>query len=197
MKFILGKKLDMSQMFDEVGNLIPVTLILAGPCEVTQLKSEEKDGYSSIQVGFEKIEKPKKSQQTKPFKFLREFRTDKEFKIGDLIDVSVFETGGKVQVAGITKGKGFQGGVKRYGFAGQKATRGAKHEHRTLGSTGSRYPQRVVKGRKMAGRMGGERRTVKNLTVLKIDKDNNLLVLKGATPGNKGALLIIKEITQL
>jgi len=190
----------MSQMFDEKGNLIPVTLISAGPCEVTQLKDEEKDGYISVQVGFEKIEKEnkiKKSRKTKPFKVLREFRTNKEFKIGEVIDVSVFEVGDKVQVAGTTKGKGFQGGVKRYGFAGQKATRGTKHEMRTIGSTGSRYPQRVIKGRKMPGRMGGERKTVKNLTVLKINKDNNLLVLKGATPGNKGALLIIKEVIKL
>lgn len=187
----------MSQMFDEAGNLIPVTLILAGPCEVTQLKDEEKDGYFAVQVGFEKIEKPKKSLKTKPFKVLREFQTDEELKIGDLIDVSIFEVGDKVQVAGTTKGKGFQGGVKRYGFHGQKATRGTKHEHRTIGSTGSRYPQRVVKGRRMPGRMGGERRTVKNLTVFKADKENNLLVLKGATPGNKGALLMIKEVVNL
>ena len=198
MKFILGKKLEMSQMFDSEGKVLPVTLILAGPCQVTQIKTKEKDGYQAVQVGFQKITKEKKikkPQAQKPFKYLREFRSsDQELKIGQEIDVSVFKEGEKVSVSGLTKGKGFQGAVKRWGFHGRPATRGAKHEERTLGSTGSRYPQRVIKGKKMPGRMGGNRKSVKNLKVVKVDKENNLLVVKGAVPGRKGTLLEIKGV---
>lgn len=188
----------MSQIFDKEGNAIPVTLISAGPCEVTQIKTDKIDGYNAVQMGFKKIEKKtkiKKSQGSKTFKYLREIKSEeKELKLGQEIDVSVFKEGDKVLVSGISKGKGFQGAVKRWGFAGQPATRGTKREHRTLGSTGSRYPQRVIKGRKMPGRMGGERITVKNLKVIKIDKENNLLAVEGAVPGRKGTLLEIKRL---
>ncbi len=183
-------------MFDLEGNVLPVTLILAGPCQVTQIKTKEKDGYEAVQVGFQEITKEKKikkPQAQKPFKYLREFRSiGQELKVGQKIDVSVFEEGEKVSVSGLTKGKGFQGGVKRWGFHGRPATRGAKHEERTLGSTGSRYPQRVIKGKKMPGRMGGNRKSLKNLKVVKVDKENSLLVVKGAVPGRKGTLLEIK-----
>ncbi len=198
MQYILGQKLEMSQMFDEKGNLIPVTLISAGPCEITQIKTDKIDGYNAIQIGFKKIEKKlkiKKSQGLKTFKYLREIRGEgKEFKLGQEISVSIFKEGDKVSVSGISKGKGFQGAVKRWGFAGQPATRGTKREHRTLGSTGSRYPQRVIKGKKMPGRMGRERITVKNLKVMKIDKENNLLAIEGAVPGRRGTLLEIKKL---
>ena len=194
MKFILGQKLGMSQVFDEKGKSIPVTLIEAGPCLVTQVKTREKDGYQAVQLGFKKIEKEnkiKKPMRQKPFRWLREFE-DGEYKTGDQIDVSVFQEGKKVKVSGIAKGKGFQGVVKRWGFSGRGASHGVKHEARTLGSTGSSFPERVIKGKKMPGRLGSERTTVKNLEIVKIDKENNLLAVKGAVPGRKGTLLEIR-----
>lgn len=199
MKFILGLKLGMSQMFDEKGNVIPVTLIEAGPCQVTQIKTKEKDGYETVQVGFKKITKQKKIKKPmkkKPFRFLREFKNG-EFKIGQKIDVSIFKEGDRVKVSGISKGKGFAGAVKKWGFHGRGASHGVKHEARTLGSVGSSYPERVIKGRKMPGRMGFERVTVKKLKVAKVDKENNLLAIKGAVPGRKGTLLEIYESHRL
>jgi len=201
MKFILGLKFGMSQIFDEKGNRIPVTLIEVGPCEVTQIKTEEKDGYRAIQVGFKKIEKPKKikkPQVQKPYRYLREFRNPPagggEFKVGDKIDVSIFKAGDIVKVSGLSKGKGFAGAVKRWGFKGRlSVTHGTKHELRTLGSVGSSIPERVTKGKKMAGRMGYARVTVKNLKVVKVDKENNVLAVKGAVPGRKGTLLEISN----
>lgn len=207
MKFILGKKLGMSQMFDKDGNLIPVSLISAGPCYVLQKKNKEpssakapagkKDGYEAIQVGMERIEKKnkiKKSMKGKEYKFIKEFKGDIDilkYNIGDEINVSIFNEGDKVKVSGMSKGKGFQGGVKRHGFSGRNATHGVKHEHRTIGSTGRRFPQHVQKGRKMPGRMGYEKISVKNLKIMKVDKENNLLAVKGAVPGrNKGLLEI-------
>ena len=183
----------MSQIFDNEGKRIPVTLVLAGPCEVLQTKTAEKDGYAAYQIGFDKIEKASKitkSMNKKPFRFLKEFEGG-EHKVGDSIDVSVFVEGDKVKVAAISKGKGFQGGVKRHGFHGRNQTHGVKHEHRTIGSVGPTYPERVIKGKRMPGRMGTDRVTVKNLKVIKVDKENNLLVLKGAVPGRTGILLEI------
>jgi len=219
MKFVLGLKFGMSQIFDEKGNRIPVSLIEVGPCEVTQIKTKEKDGYNAIQVGFKKIEKPKKIKKPmkgKEFKYLREFRIVKEdkssfppfavaqvgdeakassspFAVAQVIDASIFQTGDIVKVSGLSKGKGFAGAVKRWGFKGRlSVTHGTKHELRTLGSVGSSFPERVTKGRKMAGRMGFERVTVKNLKVVKVDKENNILAVKGAVPGRKGTLLEIR-----
>ncbi len=197
MKFILGLKLGMSQMFDEKGGVVPVTLIEAGPCKITQIKTKEKDGYRAIQVGFKKIEKRKKIKKPlkqKPFRFLKEFQNKiEEFKVGDNIDVSIFQEGDKVKISGISKGKGFAGAVKRWGFHGRPATHGTKHELRTPGSVGTSFPERVIKGRKMPGRMGTERVTVKKLKVVKVDKENNLLAIKGATPGRRGTLLEIRS----
>ena len=193
MKFILGRKIEMSQVW-KGEKVIPVTLIEAGPCWVTQVKTKEKDGYDACQLGFLKItkkDKTKKPLGDKPYKFLREFKYG-ECKIGDKIDVSVFQEGDKVKVSGITKGKGFQGAVKRWGFSGRGASHGVKHEHRTLGSVGSSFPERVVKGKKMPGRMGGERVTVSNLEIIMVDKENNLLAVKGAVPGRRGTLLEIR-----
>jgi large subunit ribosomal protein L3 len=197
-KFILGKKLEMTQIFKD-DKVIPVTLVEAGPCFVTQIKTEEKDKYTALQIGFEKLpeRKVKKSQKTKPYRYLREFREDKEaiknYKIGQKIDVSIFQEGEKVKVSGVSKGKGFQGGVKRWGFSGRNATHGVKHEHRTLGSVGASGPERVFKGKKMPGHMGVERVTVKNLEVVKVDPENNLIALKGAVPGRRGTLVEIKK----
>jgi len=196
MKFILGKKIRMTQIFDKEGNQIPVTLVLAGPCFVTQIKTKEKDGYCALQIGFEKLKKPKKSKIKKPFRYLREFRVEgeelKKFKLGQEINVSIFKEGEKVSVSGISKGKGFQGGVKRWGFSGRGASHGVKHEERTLGSVGASTPSRVLKGKKMPGRMGGERITVKNLEIVKVLPEKNLIAIKGALPGRKGTLLEIK-----
>lgn len=198
MKFILGHKLGMSQMFDKDGKATPVTLIVAGPCYVLQKKNVEKDGYEALQVGFEKIEKKSKigkSMKGKEYKFIREYRIQGEdsLNIGDEINTSSFQEGQIVKVSGVSKGKGFQGGVKRHGFHGRNATHGVKHEERQIGSTGCRFPQHVSKGKKMPGRMGFERVTVKNLKIMKVDKENNLLVIKGAVPGTKRTLLEIKD----
>jgi len=216
MKFILGKKIGMSQIFDENGNQIPVTLVEAGPCEILQVKTKENDGCEAVQLGWGKIEKKKKIKKAmkgKEFRYIREFEvqptTNPEgvapqpygagnqqpttFKNGDKIDVSVFQEGDKVKISGISKGKGFQGVVKRHGFHGRNATHGVKHEERKPGSIGSSWPERVIKGRKMPGRMGAERVMVKNLKIVKVDKENNLIVVRGAVPGYRGTLLEIKN----
>lgn len=208
MKFILGLKLGMSQIFDEKGNVIPVTLIEAGPCIVTQIKTKDyyppttllpkpahpKKEIKLIQIGFKKIEKKKKIKKTmkgKEFKYLKEFR-DGEYKVGDKIDVSIFKEEDLVKVSGLSKGKGFAGVVKRWHFRGRPATHGTKHELRTPGSVGTSFPERVIKGKKMPGRMGYERVTIKNLKIVKVDKENNLLAVKGAVPGARGTLLEIR-----
>jgi len=203
MKFILGLKLGMAQVFDEKGNVIPITLIEAGPCLVTQIKTREKDGYSAVQIGFGEAKKVTKAiaghlKRLGKLLFLREFRNkepkinDKELKRGDKIDVSVFQEGDKVKVSGLSKGKGFAGVVKRWHFRGRPATHGTKHELRTPGSVGTSFPERVIKGKKMAGRMGFERVTIKNLKVVKVDPEKNLLAIKGALPGRRGTLLEIR-----
>lgn len=197
MKFILGKKLTMSQIFKD-DKVLPVTLIEAGPCFVTQLKTKEKDGYTAVQLGFEKLKqkKLKKPMKEKPFRYLKEFKNQvKDYKVKQKIDVSVFKEGDKVKISGISKGKGFAGAVKRWGFSGRDATHGVKHEERTLGSVGATDAERVFKGKKMPGRMGVERITLKNLEVVKVDKENNLLAVKGAIPGRRGTLLEIKSET--
>lgn len=202
MKFILGKKIKMSQIF-KGSKVVPVTFISAGPCFVTQIKRKDKDGYESIQIGFDKLtkKKEKKSLKEKAYKHLREFRIDKAkgkqdipLSIGGKIIVSIFKEGDRVFVSSTSKGKGFQGGVKRWGFSGRNATHGVKHEHRTLGSVGASGPQRVFKGKKMPGRMGGERITVKNLEVVQIDEENNLIAVRGAVPGRKGSLVEIVSL---
>ena len=195
MKFILGKKIGMSQMFDQQGKIVPVTLVEAGPCMILQKMSKDKEGYDALQVGFMKIEKKNKitkSMKGKEYRHIREVRTEEIATIGSEVNVSVFAEGDKVTVVGTSKGKGFQGGVKRHGFAGRNATHGAKHEARTIGSIGQRFPQHVIKGRKMPGRMGFDRVTVKNLKIAKIDATNNTLALMGAIPGHRGTLLEIK-----
>ncbi len=182
-------------MFDEKGNVVPVTLVSAGPCYVLQKKTKEKEGYNSLQIGFLKIEKKSKVKKTmkgKEYRHVREARDLEEGNVGDAITVAIFQAGDKVAVSGISKGKGFQGGVKRHGFHGRNRTHGAKHESRTLGSTGSRFPQHVIKGRKMPGRMGFERTTVKNLKIASVDLENNILAIRGAVPGHRGTLLEIR-----
>lgn len=185
----------MSQVW-KGSKIMPVTLIEAGPCTIAQIKTKEKDGYNSIQLGFGNVTKKNKltkSVSKKPFTNLVEFRVEETTaNVGDIIDLSSFEEGQIVKVSGISKGKGNQGPTKRYGFRGAgSATHGNKHNHRTTGSIGSRWPQRVVPGKKMAGRMGGERNTISNLEIVKIDKENNILAVKGAVPGGTNTLLEI------
>ncbi|MFC1757066.1 50S ribosomal protein L3 [Patescibacteria group bacterium] len=181
MKFILGKKQKMTQYFNEEGRCYPATLVLAEPNTISLIKTEENDGYQSAQVTLGKTKK--------------EFRIDDvgEMKKGDVIDVSTFEEGDKVRVSGISKGKGFQGVVKRHGFHGGPRSHGQKHSEREPGSIGATGPQRVFKGTRMAGRMGSDRITVKNLKILKIDKDANEILISGAIPGKKGTLVEIRN----
>ncbi len=192
----------MSQIFKENGKVIPITLVEAGPCYITQIKTEKLDKYKAVQLGFiKKTRKTKKTEKGKEFRYLREFRIVKEdkssfppFAAAQVINVSVFQEGEKVKVSGTSKGKGFAGGVKRWGFKGKTPkTHGTKHEARGIGSTGMSGHQRVMKGKRMPGRMGSERITIKNLEIIKVDKENNLLALKGATPGRIGALLEISS----
>lgn len=202
---LIGKKVGMTQNFDEQGNVIPITVLKVGPCSVIQKKTKGKDGHTALQLGFVE-EKPLKDPN-KPFsghfqkagippvRVLREFRCEKsaEVKEGDTFFVDIFQAGEKVDVVGTSKGKGFAGVVKRHGFKGGKASHGSMF-HRAPGSIGaSAYPSRVVKGRKLPGHMGHEKVTVRNLTVIHADKENNLLVVKGAVPGAKGEYVLIKK----
>lgn len=188
----------MSQIFDKEGEVIPITFLEVGPCKILQIKKKElsKDGYDAVQLGFKELKpaKVKKPLSSKPFRCIKEFRGDATgYELGDTIDVSIFNEGEKIKISGISKGKGFQGVVKRWGFKGKGGSHGVKHEARKGGSIGSRYPQRVIKGRKMAGRMGSERITVENLKIVKIDKENNIIAVKGAVPGRRGTLIEIRE----
>ncbi|MBD3282214.1 MAG: 50S ribosomal protein L3 [Candidatus Portnoybacteria bacterium] len=195
MKFILGKKIGMSQIFDENDNVIPVTIIEAGPCFITQVKNKEKDGYQAVQLGFIKSKKERKSKKGKQYKYIKEFRIDNgDYKAGDEIRVDSFEKGEKIKASAVSKGKGFQGVVKRHGFSGGPASHGHRHVLRTPGSIGGAYPQRVIKGKKMPGRTGGERFSIKNLEIALVDKENNLIAVKGAIPGpNSGLVELISE----
>ncbi|MBP1768754.1 MAG: ribosomal protein [Candidatus Aminicenantes bacterium] len=202
---LIGKKVGMTQSFDAEGNAIPVTVIKAGPCTVIQKKSNEKDGYTAVQLGLveEKgVKKPTKPQAghfqksgLPPARILREFRTSDpaELKEGDQVLVDIFQEGERVHVTGTSKGKGFQGVVTRHHFRGGRATHGSMF-HRAPGSIGaSSYPSRVLKGTRMGGHMGQDRVTVRNLTVVRTDKENNLLVVKGAVPGPRGSYLLIRK----
>lgn len=194
MKYLLGKKIEMTQIFDENSNFVPVTLIQAGPCFVTQIKTGETDGYDAVQIGFEKIKKKNKIKKTmvgKEFKHLSEARGESDLSLGQEIKASVFEPGEKVKISGISKGKGFAGAVKRHGFVDNAKARGRK-DMRRVGSIGARNPQRVIPGKKMPGRMGSDRISVKNLKVIQIDEENNILAVKGAVLGKRGTLVEIR-----
>lgn len=189
----------MSQIFDKEGNVIPVTLVRVAPNTVIQVRTKEKDGYSAIQVGtgerkVKNIKKPQRGhfKELGNFRHVKEFRTTEAFERGQKIDALVFQEGDEIKVSGISKAKGFQGVVKRHGFHGAPATHGTKHAHREPGSIGATWPQRVIKGMRMAGRMGGARVTTRGLKIAKIDAENNLLAIKGAVPGKRGTLLEIR-----
>ena len=203
-KGILGTKLGMTQLWDENNKVVPVTVIQAGPCVVTQVRTPETDGYSAVQMGFgalraKSVTKPVAGHFDKagvtPRKHLVELRTSNasEYTIGQEIGADVFAGGDVVDVTGVSKGKGTAGVMKRHGFAGMTASHGTHRKHRSPGSIGGcATPGRVFKGMRMAGRMGAERATVQNLTVHAVDADKGLLLVKGAVPGNKGSLVVIR-----
>lgn len=201
-KAILAKKVGMTQIFGENGELIPVTVLQAGPCVVTQVKTVENDGYDALQVGFEDIReklinKPVKGMFDKAKvsykRYVRELKLEGEYSVADEITVDIFEEGDKIDATAIAKGKGFQGAIKRHGQSRGPMTHGSKY-HRHAGSNGScSSPGRVFKGKKMPGHMGGKKVTTQNLLVVKVDADKDLLLVKGAVPGPKKALVTIKE----
>ena len=219
MKGILGRKVGMTQVFDEQGEVIPVTVIAAGPCWVTQVKTPEQDGYSAAQLGFEVVGAgrltrgqlghlglletdaihPRRRALENPvpaLRYLREFRVKSEElpQEGEQITVAVFEVGDRVDVVGVSKGRGFAGTIKRHGFRRQPKSHGQSDRERAPGSAGSgTYPGRVWKGKRMPGRMGGQRVTAQNLEVVLVDPERNLLAVRGAVPGARGGLVVVKR----
>ncbi len=199
MKFLLGTKENMTQIFTDDGVVVPVTVIKTSPNVITQVKTSDKDGYQAVQIGFgekkaKNITKPQKGhvKELGNFAHLKEVKLDGEFNIGDKIEITTLAEGDTVTVSSISKGKGFQGVVKRHGFKGGRRSHGQKHSEREPGSIGVGGVQRVFKGMRMAGRMGSDRVSVKNLKITKIDTDNQLVYIKGAIPGRKGTLVEIK-----
>ncbi|MFC4913663.1 50S ribosomal protein L3 [Actinomadura gamaensis] len=204
-KGVLGEKLGMTQVFDDEGRIVPVTVVQAGPCVVTQLKNQEKDGYTAVQIGFgqidpRKVNKPRTGHFEKagvtPRRYLVELRVDDaaEYELGQEITASVFEAGQKIDVTGTSKGKGTAGVMKRHGFRGLGASHGTQRKHRSPGSIGGcATPGRVFKGLRMAGRHGNARTTVQNLTVHAIDAEKGLLLIKGAVPGPNGGVVLVRD----
>ncbi len=204
MKNLIGRKLGMTQIFSESGKAVPVTLIEAGPCLVTQIKTRDKEGYDAVQIGFGEVQEKKlnsprnghlKSKGIKPLRYLKEVRVEDPtgYELGQEIKVDVFSVGDRADVSGISKGKGFAGVIKRHGFAGGPASHGA-HFHRAPGAVGQcATPSKVFKGKKLPGRMGGEQVTVLSLEVVDVKPERNLLLVKGAVPGPEGGLVHIRE----
>ena len=226
-KGILGRKVGMTQVYDETGTVVPVTVIQAGPCHVTQIRSVERDGYEAVQLGY--LDKPRRlasrserghvarlsSKRAKarssagielvekpdcePKRFVQEIRGAVEgFELGQEVKVDLFEGVAAVDVVGTSKGRGYAGVMKRHNFSGQRATHGVKKVHRHAGGTGcSAYPSRVMKGRKMSGQYGNARSTVRNVKLVKVDAENNLLVVRGAVPGPNGGYVVVRETNML
>ncbi|WP_433474682.1 50S ribosomal protein L3 [Spirillospora sp. CA-142024] len=204
-KGVLGEKLGMTQVFDDEGRIVPVTVVQAGPCVVTQLRTQETDGYTAVQIGYgqidpRKVNKPRTGHFEKagvtPRRYLVELRADDttEYELGQEITASVFEAGQKIDVTGTSKGKGTAGVMKRHGFKGLGASHGTQRKHRSPGSIGGcATPGRVFKGLRMAGRHGNARTTVQNLTVHAIDAEKNLLLIKGAVPGPNGGVVLVRD----
>jgi large subunit ribosomal protein L3 len=203
-KGILGEKLGMTQVFDENNRIVPVTVVKAGPCVVTQIRTQEKDGYTAVQLAYGQIDPRKvtkpvaghfKAAEVTPRRHLVELRTDAiaDYTLGQELTADVFEAGVRVDVTGTTKGKGTAGVMKRHGFAGVSASHGAHRNHRKPGSIGAcATPGRVFKGLRMAGRMGHERQTTQSLVVHKVDAERGLILIKGAIPGPKGGLVLVR-----
>ena len=203
MKGLIGKKIGMTQIFDEAGVALPVTVIEAGPCYVTQVRNHEVDGYSAVQLGFVEVNPKKltggqrghlKANDLPPLRFLREFRIKKpEVEVGEQVTVENFEIGERVDITGTSKGKGFQGGMKRHGFRGGPATHGQSDRQRSPGSAGAgSTPGRVFKGKRNAGQMGNVRVTSQGLKVVLVDVERNLIGVMGSVPGARGGLVTIK-----
>ncbi len=204
-KGLIGKKIGMTQIFDEKGNVIPVTVVEAGPCAVVQKKTAENDGYKAIQLGYgdqkaQRVSKPMKGHFAKgdvaPKKVLKEFRFDDidALNVGDILKADVFAAGDKIDVIGTSKGKGTAGSIKRWNFSRLKESHGTGPVARHAGSLGAcSDPSRVYKGKKLAGHLGAERVTIQNLTVAKVDAENNLIAVKGAIPGPKGGIVVIAD----
>jgi len=203
MKGLIGKKIGMTQIFDEAGVALPVTVIEAGPCYVTQVRTHEVDGYSAVQLGFIEVHPKRltggqrghlKANDLPPLRFLREFRIkNPEVTVGDKVTVENFELGERVDITGTTKGKGFQGGMKRHGFGGGPKTHGQSDRGRAPGSAGAgSTPGRVFKGKRMPGQMGNVRVTSQGLKVVLVDTERNLIGVMGSVPGAKGGLVVIK-----
>ena len=203
-KGLIGKKIGMTQIFDEKGKVIPVTVVEAGPCPAVQVKTEENDGYNAVQLGFgdvkpQRVNKPMTKHFAKadvaPKKVLREFKfSETQYKAGDILKADVFSTGDIIDVVGTSKGKGTAGAIKRWNFSRLKESHGTGPNARHAGSLGAcSDPSRVYKGKKLAGHLGSERVTVQNLEVVKIDVENNLIAIKGAIPGPKGGIVIVKD----
>lgn len=204
-KGLIGKKIGMTQLFDEKGKVIPVTVVEAGPCTVVQKKTVENDGYAAVQIGFgdvkvQRVNKPQaghfKKADVAPKKVLREFRLENtdSVNVGDVLKADTFAVGDRVDVAGTSKGKGTAGAIKRWNFSRLKETHGTGPVARHAGSLGAcSDPSRVFKGKKLAGHLGAERVTVQNLDIVKVDAENNLIAIKGAIPGPKGGIVVIKD----
>ena len=204
-KGILGTKLGMTQVFNEAGQIVPVTVVQAGPCVVTRVRTPDRDGYSAVQLGFGEIDPRKVTKPVSglfekagltPRRYLAELRTDdaSEYTLGQEVTAEVFASGQYVDVTGKSKGKGFAGVMKRHGFKGLSSSHGPKRKHRSPGAIGGcAYPGRVFKGVRMAGRMGGERTTSANLTLHGVDADRGLLLIKGAVPGPRGGLVLVRN----
>lgn len=201
-KAILGKKVGMTQIFSKDGEVLPVTIVEAGPCSVIQKKTEEKDGYNAVQLGFEdikeeKINKPQKGHFEKygvePKKYIKEVRTNDEYEVGEDIKADIFAKGDKVDVTGTSKGKGFAGTVKRWNFSIGPKSHGSRNYRIPGAIGGGSDPAKVFKGQKMPGRLGREKVTIQNLEVVKVDSEKNILAIKGAVPGPKKGLLLIKD----
>jgi large subunit ribosomal protein L3 len=203
LKGLIGKKIGMTQIFDEKGVAYPVTIIEAGPCYVTQVRNQERDGYTAVQLGFGETHPKKlaagelghlKANEISPLRFLREFRSKEAANVGDKLTVELFAVGEHVDVVGTSKGKGFAGSVKRHHFKGGKKTHGQSDRHRAPGSSGSgTTPGRVLKNTRRPGHMGSERVTVQALKIVLVDAERNLIGVHGAVPGGKGGLVVIKE----
>ena len=207
-KGVLGEKLGMTQVFDDQGRIVPVTVVQAGPCVVTQVRTPDVDGYSAVQLAYgaidpRKVNKPETGHFAKadvsPRRHLVELRTTdaSEYELGSEVTVEAFAPGQPIDVTGRTKGKGFAGVMKRHGFHGLKASHGVERKHRSPGSIGAcATPGRVFKGVRMAGRMGGVRFTTQNLTVVDVDTENNIILVKGAVPGPKGAVVLVRTASK-
>ncbi len=205
MAALLGKKLGMTQVFDEAGNVVPVTVVAAGPCVVVGVRTPAKEGYTSVQLGFEEIAEAKLGKPMrgvfsrrglKPFRVIREVPLGQadQVEVGQSIKADVFAKGDRVDITGVSKGKGFSGTIKRHNFGGQRDSHGVSLIHRAVGSIGSSNIARVMRGKRMPGRLGGARATVRGLRVVSVDPERNLLLIRGALPGPRGSLVVVRKV---